>query len=565
MISIKEKIEKLLNRALKEFKWDFSNAQVEHPADLTMGDYSSNVALSAAKKLATSPRELAEKIVEKLNQEKSKEIEKIEVAGAGFINFFLSQDFFASQASTILKLKKNWGDNKNLKKQKIIIEYTSPNPFKEFHVGHLVNNIVGESVSRLINAEGARVKRVSYHGDVGLHVAKAIWGMQKNTLNQDIMSDWGRAYALGDTAYTQDENSKKEITEINKKVYEKSDTEINKLYGQGREVSLKHFEEIYTRLGSVFQTNFFESQAGIIGKKLVEKFLKKGVFEKSDGAVIFPESKSGLHTRVFINSEGLPTYEAKDLGLVKLKQRFFNFKKSITVTDIEQAEYYKVVTSAIEYVFPKLKGKVLHLSHGRLRLPEGRMSSRGGNIISGQSLLDSLKAEVMAKMESRDIENKDKIADQIAVAALKYSILKQSLGRNIIFDFEKALSFEGDSGPHLQYSAVRAKSILEKAKQEKISPSKKPTENYKMGELERLLYRFPEVVEKAGKEKEFAPHTIVSYLIELTSGFNSFYAKEKIVDQANPDSGYKISLTECFLITMERGLDLLGIQVPAKM
>src|SRR3989344_435439 len=564
-MDIRKKIEILIQKSLKELNIEVSDFVIEHPSEISHGDYSTNIALIIAKKLNQSPREIAEKIVEKLNQKKTKEIERIEVAGAGFINFFLSSDFFVSQTSAILKLKKNWGDNKNLKKQKIIIEYTQPNPFKEFHVGHLVNNIVGESVSRLINAEGARVKRVTYHGDVGLHVAKAIWGMQKNTLNPGVVADWGRAYALGDVAYTQDENSKKEITEINKKVYEKSDDEINKLYEDGRELSLRHFEKIYTRLGRVFQTHFFESQAGIIGKKLVEKFLKRGIFEKSDGAIIFPDHKSGLHTRVFINSEGLPTYEAKDLGLVKLKKNFYNFEKSITVTDIEQAEYYKVVTSAIEYVFPKLKRKVLHLSHGRLRLPEGRMSSRGGNIISGESLLDSLKALVITKMEGRDIENKDKVADQVAVAALKYSILKQSLGRNIIFDFEKSLSFEGDSGPHLQYSAVRAKSILEKAKQEKISSSKKPGANYKTGGLERLLYRFPEVVEKAGKEREFAPHTLVSYLIELSSVFNTFYAKEKIVDQSNPDSGYKISLTECFLITMEKGLDLLGIETPEKM
>jgi len=564
-IKVKEKLENLLSESLKSLNLNLEEIQVEHPSDLKMGDYSTNVALSAAKKLSTSPRELAEKIVAKLNDKLPKEIEKIEVAGAGFINFFLSREFFIFTTSNILKRPKDWGRNKNLAKQKIIIEYTQPNPFKEFHIGHLVNNIAGEAVARLIEAEGAKIKRVTYHGDVGLHVAKAIWGMKENKLESASVADWGRAYALGDSAYLGDEASKKKIIEINRQVYQKSDPEINKLYEIGRSLSLKHFEEIYARMGSSFHTHFFESQSAIIGKKLVEKFLKKGIFEKSEGAVIFPESKSGLHTRVFISSEGLPTYEAKDLGLVKLKRNFFNFQKSITVTDIEQAEYYKVVTSAIEQVFPKLKGKVLHVSNGRLRLPEGRMSSRTGNIITGESLLNSLQELVMAKMKDRDIEDKEKVADQIAVAALKYSILKQSLGRNIIFDFEKSLSFEGDSGPHLQYSAVRAKSILEKAKQEKISSSKKPGANYKTGELERLLYRFPEVVEKAGKEREFAPHTLVSHLIELTSVFNTFYAKEKIVDSGNPDSGYKISLTECFLITMEKGLNLLGIKVPDKM
>src|SRR3989344_8723482 len=214
-MDIRKKIEILIQKSLKELNIEVSDFVIEHPSEISHGDYSTNIALITAKKLNQSPREIAEKIVERINQKKTKEIEKIEVAGAGFINFFLSSDFFVSQTSAILKLKKNWGDNKSLKKQKIIIEYTQPNPFKEFHVGHLVNNIVGESVSRIIEAEKPELKRVTYHGDVGLHVAKAIWGMQKNALNPGVVADWGRAYALGDTAYVQNENSKKEITEIN--------------------------------------------------------------------------------------------------------------------------------------------------------------------------------------------------------------------------------------------------------------------------------------------------------------------------------------------------------------
>lgn len=558
---MKEKLEKLIKGALESFGVKDPKIELEHPAEISHGDFSSNVSLVYAKDLNKNPREIAEKLLPYMIVSKPKEIEKIEIAGPGFINFYLAKEFFVDTTEQIIKKKENWGKNKNLEEQKIIIEYTQPNPFKEFHIGHLVNNIVGEAISRLIEAEGPKLKRVTYHGDVGLHVAKAVWAIiNKNfDYSQLTIQDLGKSYAEGDRAYENNESAKKEIVEINKKIYDGSDPEINKIYKKGRELSLRHFEEIYTRLGSKFDGNFFESEAGGNGRKLVEKFSEKGIFERSEGAVIFSESKSGLHTRVFINSERLPTYEAKDLGLIELKRKFFKFDRSITVTDVEQAEYYKVVMKAAEFVFPDLNGKIEHLSHGRLRLPEGRMSSRTGNIIGGEELLNQLCDLALQKMAGREIENKEEVADQIAVAALKYSILKQALGRNIVFDFEKSLSFEGDSGPYLQYTAVRAKSILEKARQEKIKPSVDP-ESTEIKNTERLIYRFPEMVEIAAKE--FAPQKLATYLIELAGEFNSFYAKEKIVDKNSP---YKIALTEAFLITLTNGLNLLGIKVPERM
>lgn len=563
VMEIQDKLKKLIKETLEELSIsDVKEINLEHPAQVSNGDYSTNVAMIGAKNLGKSPRALAEEIVQKLNQIKQKEIEKIEVAGPGFINFFLSKSFFTDATSEILKDKK-WGENKKLKGQKIIIEYTQPNPFKEFHIGHLVNNIVGEAVSRIIEVERAKVKRVTYHGDVGLHVAKAIWAMKKNSLNPDSLSDWGKAYAAGDKDYDEDESAKKEITEINKAVYE-GGKEFKNLYEKGRSLSLNHFKEIYKRLGSSFDKSFFESETGKIGQKLVEKFLEKGVFEKSEGAVIFSKEKSGLHTRVFISSEGLPTYETKDLGLIEQKRKYFKFDRSITVTDVEQAEYYKVIMKAAEFIFPDLKGKIEHLSHGRLRLTEGRMSSRTGNIISGESLLNDLKNMALSKMEDREIKDKEKIADQIAVAALKYSILKQSPGKNIVFDFEKSLSFEGDSGPYLQYTAVRANSVLEKASELGLKAKVGSAENsQEIKELERMLYKFPEIVETAGAN--YAPQNITTFLVELAGAFNSFYAKEKIADEKDQDSPYKIALTKAVFITLKKGLNILGIQVPKEM
>jgi len=567
-MQIQKKIENLIKEVLEGLGVTNPEVHLEHPTEISHGDYSSNVSLLYLRDLnnppAGGPREFAEILVSKIKR--PSEVEKIEIAGPGFINFYLSKEFFVEATKEVLKSKKDFGLNRNLKGQKIIIEYTQPNPFKVFHIGHLVNNIVGEAVSRLIEAESPKLKRVTYHGDVGLHVAKAIWAMRKNGLNPGILEDWGSSYAEGDKAYEENPEAKKEITDLNKVIYEASDKEVDRLYKLGRDLSLKHFEEIYTRLGSKFDRNFFESKAGVTGRRIVED--NPNIFQRSQGAIIFPESKSNLHTRVFINSEGLPTYEAKDLGLIELKRKFFKFDRSITVTDIEQAEYYKVIVKAAEFVFPKLIGKIEHLSHGRLRLAEGRMSSRTGNIIGGEDLLNQLHELAIKKMEGREIGNKEEVADQIAVSALKYSILKQAPGKNIIFDFEKSLSFEGDSGPYLQYSAVRSKSILEKAKRERIPKFQRlPLDSkgslWTINEVEKLLYRFPEVVATAARE--YAPHKVATYLLELSGAFNSFYAKEKIVDKDDQNSPYKVALTESFLITLQNGLNLLGIKVPGKM
>ncbi|TSC59582.1 MAG: Arginine-tRNA ligase, partial [Parcubacteria group bacterium Gr01-1014_107] len=350
-----------MRRSLTELSIEVENISLERPANLSYGDYSSNVAMVFAKQTGQSPKGLAEKLLQKLNENKLPQVSRIETAGPGFVNFYLSKDFFLEAILKILGEEKKWGENKNLSKQKIIIEYTQPNPFKEFHLGHLVNNIIGEAISRLIEAQGAKVKRVTYHGDVGLHVAKAIWAMEAHKLDPNKLSEWGRAYSLGERAY-RDSEIKGEIDEINIKIYEKSDQEINKLYEKGRGLSLRNFKEVWERLGSSFDESFFESQTGEVGKALVEKNIPKNIFEKSEQAIIFPGERYGLHTRVFVNSQGLPTYEAKDLGLLKLKEKFFNFDKSIAITDIEQAEYYKVVMKAAELVFPELKGKIEHLS-----------------------------------------------------------------------------------------------------------------------------------------------------------------------------------------------------------
>jgi len=560
-MKIQEKIKRWIKETLN-LEGDFVLA---HPKDIKNGDFSFFFATPKLGAKAGVPGEAA-KI---LSENKIMEVEEIKVVG-NFINFYLSKEFFVKSVEDILDKGEKVGENDLFKNQKIIVEHTQPNPFKEFHIGHLMNNAIGESITRIIKINGAETKAVGYHGDVGLHVAKSIWGkMQKPELS------WGGAYAYG--AKNFDEN-KDEIIEINKKIYEKSDEEINKLYDEGKKTSLEYFEYIYKKLDSNFEEHFYESETGEMGKKIVLENVGK-VFENGEGGAIIFKGENfepKTHTRVFINSEGIATYEAKEVGLAKLKKEKINYDKSITITGNEQDSFFDVTEVVIGEVFLKLKGKLKHLSHGMLRLPTGKMSSRTGDVITAESLIDQVKKKVFEKIAGRDFSEEDpsidsgqvknEIAEIVAIGAIKYSILRQAIGGDIIFDFDKSISFEGDSGPYLQYACVRANSVLEKAREVSrlnLDMSKMPFDTWEITELERHLYKFEEIVERAGVE--YSPHLIVTYLTELASLFNSFYAGNKIIDQDDPTSPYKIALTAAVAHILKSGLELLAIKVPERM
>lgn len=567
-------IKQQINSTLKNLGIEAGSILLEHPADLKNGDYSTNIALACAKKVGKNPRELAEQIVAEIySTQGQKEITKVEVAGAGFINFYLSREFFTNSVKEILNNKESWGQNKLLTGKKIMVEYTDPNPFKPFHIGHLMTNAIGESIARIVEFSGAQTIRANYQGDVGMHVAKAIYGMYKAGPPRDesapaseIALYIGECYAKGSDAYDNDPEAKKEIEAFNKKVYDRNDEQVNQVYDWGRKATLEAFEEIYKILGTKFVHYFFESVMAPIGEKIVRANIPN-VFTESEGAIVFKaeEHDPKLHTRVFITSLGIPLYETKEIGLTMTKfEKEPDMDLSIVVTAIEQGEYMKVVQKAISLMHPELEKKMKHITHGMMRLTTGKMSSRKGNIITGESLLrDSIDTvyEKMKEREMSDVEKKE-VAEIVGVSALKYSILRSSLGSDIIYDFEKSISFEGDSGPYLQYTAVRANAILKKAKEQgiEINNTNAPEE---ITVLEKLLYQFPEVVAHAYEELE--PHHIATYLTELASAFNSFYGNTLVVNKDDQHSGYRVALVEAFKNTMKNGLYLLGIQTPEKM
>jgi len=558
--NMRDKIKISLIEILEKLGIENPKIELEHPEDILHGDFSTNIALVYAKELKINPKVLAEKIINSIGDIEN--IERIEIAGIGFINFRIKDSYFFNN---ILKIKESYGKNNLDKNKEIMVEYTDPNPFKVFHIGHLMANTIGESLSRIVEFSGAEVIRACYQGDVGLHVAKTIWAILDNTENKIDIKYLGKMYVLGNEKYEIDENVKKEIIEINKKIFEKSDEKINKIYKEGRDLSLEYFDTIYRRLGTKFDEFFFESEVAEDGLKIVKEFLKKGIFEESDGAIIFHGDKYGEHTRVFINSQGLPTYEAKEIGLIKNKfKKYPNLNESIVVTANEQSDYFKVIIASLKVMYPDIAVKMKHISHGILRPSSGKMSSRKGNVVSADDLISEFEVLVKEKIKDREF-NKDEyneVLNDVSISALKYTILHQAIGGDIIYDPKKAVSFEGDSGPYLQYATVRANAVIVKARENNIS-EKVETLPEKVDLLERLLIRFPEIIERS--RLEYAPHYIVTYLIELSSAFNSYYANNQIIDKNNSLSPYRIALTKVFVQVMKSGLWILGIKVPGRM
>jgi arginyl-tRNA synthetase len=569
---MEQEIKNWIKGAMKNLGIEATDFVVEHSTDKRFGDYSTNVALKYSNPEEKNQLSFEIAIREELFKTKLIEVEKIVIAPRGFINFYLSRKFFTDSIETILNEGTNVGKNKTLDGQKIMVEYTDPNPFKPFHIGHLMTNAIGESIARILEHSGADVARANYQGDVGLHVAKAIWGLLKKGLPEEHFSNTekakyiGACYSFGSGEYESDPKTKEEIDEINKKIYTRDDKKINDIYSLGFDITMEAFEDLYRMLGTKFDFYFLESAMADIGRGIVSDNMGK-VFEESEGAVVFKAEKYDpkLHTRVFITSQNLPTYETKELGLTTEKFKTDpDMNLSIVVTANEQMEYMRVVAKAISLIYPNFENRMKHITHGMMRFAFGKMGSRKGNVITGESLLNDARDSILEKMTDREFSNeeREKVASDVGVAAIKYSVLKQNIGGDIIYDFEKSISVDGDSGPYLQYSYARANSVLEKAQKEDILPDPHtfPSETF---EVEKLLYKFGEVVLRSSKEYE--PHYIANYLIEVARAYNSFYGNNMIVDKADKASSYKVALTYAFSFVMKTGLHLLGIEAPKKM
>lgn len=542
---------------------------LDQPEDALHGDYATNIAFPLGKVFGKSPKETAESIVEKLQADLADVLEKIEVAGPGFINFFLLDDVRTDEAESVAV-----SDIVNEKgKGNVLVEYTDPNCFKVFHIGHVMANTIGEATARLYEAAGYDVMRVCYPSDIGLNVAKGVWGAMQlagekpasEASLKDKVAFLGRAYAYAHAKYEESEENKESIIEVNKAIYAGTDANVMEVYSEGRALSLEYFETIYKKLGTKFDAYIYESEVADPGLTIVKANMGK-VFEESDGAIVYKGEQDGLHTRVFVNSAGLPTYEAKDMGNYEKKLMLLpGAHNYVVITAVEQADYFKVINKVEEKIHPELTGKLLHITHGMMRLSTGKMSSRTGNVVGGEDLLDQIKEALVPRMADLRVEeaSKEQLINDIAVGAVKFSILKQTPGKDSVFDFEKSISFEGDSGPYLQYTHARISALLDKAQDAAIDMESYAIEMPER-ELEQAIIGYSQALEKA--TRELGPQTIVQYLLRLTRAFNSVYARQQFVDESNKEkSGYYIMLATATKNILAHGLSTLGIVAPERM
>ena len=566
---MEEKLKGLIKSAVKIEDID---PKIEFPSDSKNGDFSTSVAMVLAKREGEKPLDLAQKIASEIEKIKPEYISKVEAVQPGFINFFLSKEYFSSEIKNVLEQDKNYGKSELYKGKKILVEHSSPNLFKPFHIGHVMNNTIGEAISRLAKFSGATVTTISYPSDVSLGIGKALLVLMEDGKDKldSFLSDrekltyLGECYVRGTKLYDEDEKVVEKVKETTKVLYEKTPGEIFDLYNKCKEINLSYFKSVTKRLGSNFEDFIFESEAGEAGEKIVRENIGR-VFEESEGAVIFRGEDRGLHTRVFINKEGFPTYEAKDIGLLFLKFERFSPDLSILITDNQQAPYYSVVLEAGSEINKDWKEKTVHRTHGRMSFKGQKMSSRLGGVPLATDVLNEILEEVLEKSPDLIIDgevNLNSIPEKVAIASLKFSILKSMAGKDINFDPETSLSFEGDSGPYLQYTAVRANSVLIKAKEAGLESEVIET-NSETSDLEKMISRFPKVVSLA--IEEWAPHHISTYLLNLSQAFNSWYASTKILDLENKEAKHNLALTLATKIVLTNGLNILGIEVPEKM
>ncbi len=587
--------------------------------DAVHGEYTSNIAMKASKALKKAPMEIALQVVDKINAAKAgnvpnggdlntaKEdhklsgdesynkslqdsseflstVDRIEVVAPGFINFFVTEASLSSRVARVPKDAESYGTSHTRvpllleelgqsDPRHIMVEFAHPNTHKAFHIGHLRNITTGESLIRLLEATGHTVTRVNYQGDVGMHIAKCLWAMlhvpecnPEAVRGQDIhvrVEFLGKAYAAGSAKYEEDESAKKAIGEINKQIYAK-DPAIYPLYQETRAWSLEYFAGVYARVNTRYDRLYFESETYESGKKTVLDGVKKGIFEESDGAVIFPGEKYGLHTRVFITKEGNATYEGKDMGLAPMQHADYHPDLIMHVLGPEQYSYTRVIFKALDLLFPDTANRQFHKRYGWVKLKHGKMSSRSGNVVLGEWLLDEAKQSIceilnQSKSEYTDAE-REEIAEKGAVAAVKYAFLRVGTDQEISFDIKESVSFDGDSGPYLLYTYARCKSVLRKVAANVPTKGMISTTGYNAEErmLARFISFYPEIVEETAHT--LSPNMLCTYLFKLAALFNTMYQAHVIVGDDK-----RIALTQAAAQTLHNGLHLLGIDTVERM
>ncbi len=543
---VKLKIEKVFEKAAGK-KLALQDAAEGH------GDFALPC-FELAREMKKVPQAIAEEFARKIN------IPDISTkAEGGYLNFYIDWKVFGQELLESVGEKYGKGDDG----KKILIDTFQPNPFKPVHIGHLRNGSIGDSLRRILEFEGSKVSTVSFMGDVGTHIAKWLWYYNKfckEKIPDKNISKWaGQVYAEATKKMEESEDYEKEVQEVNRKL-DSREPKLTKQWKELRDIFLEDFARIAEELEFKLDDNLLESMAEEPGKKLVMKFFNEGKLKKSDGAIVIDLEKYNLGVFLLLKSDGTALYSTKDFGLFELKMKKFKFDKSLYVVASEQDFYFRQLFKAFEILEMPGWEKCFHVSHGIVKLQEGKMSSRLGTVVLYEDLRDEAIKRVLKIIGEKnpELQGKETVAKKIALGAMKFTMLSVENARDIVFDWERVLDFEGRSGPYLQYAYARTCGILREATLPKKYDTTLLVDDAEKALLKKIA-QFPNAV--AAAAKDYSPHIVVNYLIDLAQNFNTFYNKLSVLKAETAElRNARLKLVEATRTVLKSGLNLLGIE-----
>jgi len=568
-MDLKNEFARLLDKAINDKS--LSLAQIESlittPPTTELGDYAFPV-FSLCKIYKKPAQEIAIDIVSQLKKISASNLEFSAVSG--YVNAKANPHFiFEETIRDVIDNGKNYGKVR-LDRKQYVLDTFQPNPLKMIHVGHIRNGVTGDSIYRLLTFANQDVKTVSFQGDIGTHIARWLWyykSLPKTSQKppeRDISRWIGEIYISSGEKLKENPDLKKEVDDLQVKLMsdEKLKKELKKLVNLSNKDFLKVADELNVTIDKVI----FESECEIVFNKIKEKLFNdyKDIFMESENAIVANLKDEQLGNLILVKQNGALLYGAKDSALVNIKKKLYpSCNNFLYVVASEQDFYLKQLFRLFELIYPETTHK--HISFGLVSLESGKMKSRTGEVVFYEDLRDALFEKIGKILEDNDLEQSIEIIRDIATGVIKFEMLKISINKDFIFSMEKALDLQGDSAPYLQYSGVRAKSILKKAE---FKPSLSLLNKENLLEEDELnlvkcISRFKEVVLSAATQ--YKPNLIASYSLDLAHLFSKFYSSCVVLHEDEHIRNNRLLLIKAYLITLENALWLLGIKIPEKM